>query len=78
LPYKLDSYVILTVPVTEIELLRFLISKVKALSSLNTFNPHARFIFVVTESFDNIKLVLEGVFVVTVPNLELSVHDSKT
>jgi hypothetical protein len=58
LPYKLDSYVILTVPVMEIELLHLLITQVKALSSLIPFNLHASFIFVVTGSFDNIKLVL--------------------
>jgi hypothetical protein len=56
LPYKPDSYVILTV-----KPLHLLISQLQALWSLVPFNPHARFIFVITGSFDNINVVLEGV-----------------
>jgi hypothetical protein len=61
LPYKTDSYVVLTIPVMKIEQLHLLISQVQELWSLVPFNPHARFIFVVTGNFDNIKLILEGV-----------------
>jgi hypothetical protein len=45
----------------EIEPLHLLISQVQALWSLVPFNPHARFIFMVTGDFENINVFLEGV-----------------
>jgi hypothetical protein len=78
LPYKPDSYVILTFPVMEIEPLRLLKSQVQALSFYVSFNTHARFIFVVTGSFENKIFFLNSViqelwYSFTISNLVLMI-----
>jgi hypothetical protein len=61
LPYKPDSYVIITFPVMEIDSLHLLMLQVQAIWSLVPFNHHAMFIFVVTGSFANINSFLNMV-----------------
>ena len=61
LPYKPDSYVILSGPVKELTPLYLIISQVYALSSHIPFNPHARFIFMVNGCFANIHHFLKMV-----------------
>jgi hypothetical protein len=64
----------------EMKPLLLLILRVQELSSHVSFNPHARFIFVVTGYFANINLFLNMVIKVcgTISKFELNVHDSKT
>jgi hypothetical protein len=59
LTYKPDSYVILTFPVMEIEPLLLIVTQVATLWYHVPFSPHARFIFVVTGCFANIKRFLK-------------------
>lgn len=58
LPYKPDSYVILSGPVKELNEINLILYQVAALSPNISFNPHARFIFIVDGCFTNINYFL--------------------
>jgi len=61
LQYKPDCYVILSGPVKELTPLHLILYQVAALSPNISFNPHAKFIFLVNGYFTNINRFLRSV-----------------